>query len=667
MITWDVAAFPKAVDAFLATLQADLAPAPMGARAFGWLEDVALEHGWLIERSSVPPDEHETFLDQVTPFLLFTPSRRILVCRGRDGDRYALVTPTGLRVVGRGELRVELADPHAMGADRWIQSLSPRTQSVARRRLGRAGSSLDGFAFRRRVRGDRDVVSALGLRKHALRIASHSVLQAVLAAASWLAISAVAVDGHADRGRLIAWLALSACAAVVQVVALRRSAELAVRAGSTLRQRLLEGTFDADAATIDGLGIGGLMVLSVQAESLVSTMVAVFVSALGIVGNGIATVVLLSRAPLVGWSFAALGTAIAVLLGLSRRLLRATQELQNTRICTTTDFVERMVGHRTRLVQQTPASWHAGEDDVLSTYAVANARVDRITAHLRLVPRAFVALTLPIVLLVLLRWNDPTSIALVFGGLLVSAFTLGGLADAMILGVQAAVSLDSMRRLAGRSETKSPNADFAEDEAAPQFELRRVSFRYGASRPVLREQSFRIPRGSHVLLEGPSGSGKTTLASLLAGLRRPSSGTLSIDGTDLRFVRDASLRRRVAYAPQFHRNHIFSGALAFNVLLARGWPCGPKELAEAEALLRELGLGPLIDRMPAGIHQQVGESGWQLSHGERSRVFLARALMQTSKALLFDESFGTLDPEAVAQCLAVVRRRAETLVVVTHR
>ena len=65
----------------------------------------------------------------------------------------------------------------------------------------------------------------------------------------------------------------------------------------------------------------------------------------------------------------------------------------------------------------------------------------------------------------------------------------------------------------------------------------------------------------------------------------------------------------------------------------------------AEAICRDLELGSLLGKMPNGIHQVVGETGWQLSHGERSRVFLARALLQQADVLILDESFAALDPE----------------------
>jgi ATP-binding cassette subfamily B protein len=173
---------------------------------------------------------------------------------------------------------------------------------------------------------------------------------------------------------------------------------------------------------------------------------------------------------------------------------------------------------------------------------------------------------------------------------------------------------------------------------------------------VLEGVSFSLPRGGRVLLTSPSGGGKSTLVALMNGLRSPSSGRMLLEG-------------RVATAPQFHENHVFTESFAFNLLMGRGWPpSGPsgEDLREAEALCRELGLSDLLKKMPGGMNQMVGDTGWQLSHGERSRLYLARALLQGSDLVLLDESFAALDPENLRQALLTARRRAESLLVVAH-
>ena len=101
-------------------------------------------------------------------------------------------------------------------------------------------------------------------------------------------------------------------------------------------------------------------------------------------------------------------------------------------------------------------------------------------------------------------------------------------------------------------------------------------------------------------------------------------------------------------------NHVFSATVAFNLLLGRCWPPRSEDLAQAEALCRALGLGTLLDRMPAGLLQIVGETGWQLSQGERSRFFIARTLPHSADCLILDESFAALDPETLHQAMPCV-------------
>jgi ATP-binding cassette subfamily B protein len=122
----------------------------------------------------------------------------------------------------------------------------------------------------------------------------------------------------------------------------------------------------------------------------------------------------------------------------------------------------------------------------------------------------------------------------------------------------------------------------------------------------------------------------------------------------------------VVLTPQFHENHLVTETLAFNLLMGRPWPAPMETLAEATQLCVELGLGPRLERMPAGILQMVGEGGWKLSHGEQSRVMLARAILQEADVVVLDESFAALDPETMALCLETVVRRAPALVVIAH-
>ncbi|PYN91303.1 MAG: hypothetical protein DMD91_34450 [Candidatus Rokuibacteriota bacterium] len=178
-----------------------------------------------------------------------------------------------------------------------------------------------------------------------------------------------------------------------------------------------------------------------------------------------------------------------------------------------------------------------------------------------------------------------------------------------------------------------------------------VMFRYaGRAEPVLRGCSLEIAAGDRILLVGASGGGKSTLASILTGVRTPDSGLLLFRGLDRHTLGVDAWRRRVMAAPQFHENHVFTGTLAFNLLMGRRWPPTPHDMKDAEALCQELGLGDLLARMPGGLLQLVGETGWQLSHGERS----------------LDESFAELDAPTLQRCLECAVKRTPSLIVIAH-
>ena len=113
----------------------------------------------------------------------------------------------------------------------------------------------------------------------------------------------------------------------------------------------------------------------------------------------------------------------------------------------------------------------------------------------------------------------------------------------------------------------------------------------------MQDIELEIPSGKTVALVGPSGGGKTTLASILVGLREPEGGLLLLGGLDRQTLGSERWRQRVVAAPQFHENHVVTGTLVFNLLMGRSWPPEHGDMEEAEQICRELGLGPLIDRI----------------------------------------------------------------------
>jgi ATP-binding cassette subfamily B protein len=204
-------------------------------------------------------------------------------------------------------------------------------------------------------------------------------------------------------------------------------------------------------------------------------------------------------------------------------------------------------------------------------------------------------------------------------------------------------------------------------QQAATLSAHELSFRYRPhGQAVLERCSLDIRAGERLLLEGPSGGGKSSLAALLCGLRQPNSGLILLGGLDRPTLGSQGWRQRVAAAPQFHENHVLTETFAFNLLMGRGWPPAWEDWHRAEDICRELGLGELLARMPAGMLQMVGESGWQLSHGERSRLYIARALLQGAELVVLDESFAALDPQTLRLAIECVLARAPTLLVIAH-
>jgi ATP-binding cassette, subfamily B, bacterial len=347
----------------------------------------------------------------------------------------------------------------------------------------------------------------------------------------------------------------------------------------------------------------------------------------------------------------------------------------------THDLVERMVGHRTRLAQQAPERWHQGEDQALDRYLNLSKEVDQTgVLLLALVPQAWLLIgVLGLTPAFVSGSGSPTTLAVGIGGILLAHQALKRLAMGLQHLTGACISWKQVAplfRAAGRSQGEQTitSASIGVTTAPGQhnknsafFETHDLTFRYPqGSEPVLRGCDLRIALGDRLLLEGSSGGGKSTLASLLMGLRPPQSGLLLAGGLDRRTLGTEGWRKLVSAAPQFHENHVLTGTFSFNLLMGRCWPPRPEDLEEAESICRQLGLDDLLKSMPAGLLQVVGETGWQLSHGERSRLYIARALLQGSDLVVLDESFASLDAENLQRALSCVLDRAPTLLVIAH-
>jgi putative ABC transport system ATP-binding protein len=200
---------------------------------------------------------------------------------------------------------------------------------------------------------------------------------------------------------------------------------------------------------------------------------------------------------------------------------------------------------------------------------------------------------------------------------------------------------------------------------APLIEFKAVSKSYGgsASPVVLDNINFAVDQGEFTAVMGPSGSGKSTLLNLVAGLDRPTSGSIVFDGTELVGNNEADLARfrrmHVGFVFQFF--HLLNNLNVFDNVLIAAELAGAPELSarvRAQQLLNELGVAAKARQYPA-----------RLSGGERQRVAIARALINRPAVVLADEPTGALDShtgEQVMEVLVDFNRRGQTVLLATH-
>lgn len=494
---------------------------------------------------------------------------------------------------------------------------------------------------------------------------------------SWWIIGAAVLSGNADPGWLAAWILLLLSQIPLALLTTWLQGGISVEMGSLIKKRLLASALHIEPGKIRHLGAGQLLSRVYDAENIESDALhGGFLILLAAVELSLVVPVLALGA---GGAFH-LVTLLAFLLFavfLCRQQFLLRGQWTDRRLSLTHRLIEKMVGHRTRLAQQPLASWHRGEDRELSGYMEKSiAADDSMTRLIALLPRTW--------LLLGIAGLAPAFIA---GGLHNGAIAVS--VGAILLGYRAVLkgmhgftnalnaviawrkmrelfSLETQRARAPQTEPAHSGQPAAQ-HGQPLFYMHKLRFKYPhKEKPVLSDCSLSVATGDKLLLQGASGSGKSTLANLITGVQTADDGLLLLHGYDRTSLGEYNWRRLVASAPQFHENHVLGESFLFNLLMGDHWPPRDESVKRAYAICRELGLGPLLQKMPAGMLQTVGEMGWQLSHGERSRLYIARALLQGAELVVLDESFAALDPENLRLAVNCVQKHARTLLVIAH-
>jgi ATP-binding cassette subfamily B protein len=191
----------------------------------------------------------------------------------------------------------------------------------------------------------------------------------------------------------------------------------------------------------------------------------------------------------------------------------------------------------------------------------------------------------------------------------------------------------------------------------------KVSFHYQEERPILSEISFDIPAGHKMAIVGASGAGKSTIARLLFRFYEVSGGSISINGQDIRFVTQKSLRAAIGIVPQ--DTVLFNDTIYYNIAYAR------PQASEAEiiAAAKLANIHSFIESLPKAYETVVGERGLKLSGGEKQRVAIARAILKKPTILVFDEATSSLDSKSEKVIQAALSQVVvnHTTIVIAHR
>jgi ATP-binding cassette subfamily B protein len=691
-------------------LTSGLSPKSARSNAPGALDahDVGLDE--LAERLSSAADEIDVeiepvtaayarvdeFLQRAAPAILVVETAssgpRIAALLGARRGRAWLLAQDGTRVaVDRALLAQRWCTPVegglAAALEPVLQQASLRAAAIPRARAAllaqHLGETPVGGAWLVRLPPGRSLVhqglhAKLGRKLGA--IVAVSVLASVFALASWIVLGRGILAGELESAWIVAWILCLASSLPLRWLEGYLQADFALHFGALLRRRLLAGAARLDPQRVRGEGSGALLGRVLESEALESLVLGGGFLLIGAAIDLALATWALASAPHASIGLPLLAAWVAIALALGVRQLARSRSFATARRDLTEDLVERMVGHRTRVAQEPPELWHVEEDKRLSAYNASSRALDRSTLALT----ACISTGFALSSLAALGWSyvtgasAPAALAIGVGTVILGQQALSKLSSGV---VQLAVCAAAWRQVAplyeaaaGSEEPGLPRAALRPSRTAPRSSAlapplvaaRGLAFRHDArADPALERVDLAIAAGERVLVEGPSGGGKSTLASLLVGWREPTAGNVLLRGLDRRSWGAARWRARIAAAPQFHENRIFTASLAFNLLLA----CADDDpVAEERAaqVLRELGLGDLLARMPSGMRQLVGETGWQLSHGERSRVFIARALLARADVVVLDESLAGLDPGTARTVLDALWKRAPALVVMAH-
>jgi ATP-binding cassette, subfamily B, bacterial MsbA len=259
------------------------------------------------------------------------------------------------------------------------------------------------------------------------------------------------------------------------------------------------------------------------------------------------------------------------------------------------------------------------------------------------------------------------SLAMITGFLIYGVSIAGSLGGLGGLYAQFSAAIGGVQRVFELLDTQPSIIDAPEAARLPASQGRitfeDVSFSYDGEAEVLKNVSLDIKAGEILALVGPSGAGKSTIFNLIPRFYDPSSGSIQIDGQDLRSITQESLRAQLAIVPQ--ETILFGGTIRENILYGRLDASEDEIIAAAKAANAH----EFILNFPKRYETIVGERGMNLSGGQRQRISIARAILKDPRILLLDEATSSLDNESEELVQEALDRLMQnrTTVIIAHR
>lgn len=495
---------------------------------------------------------------------------------------------------------------------------------------------------------------------------------------SWAAMGRCFFTGHFETVWMSAWALLTFAGIPFQLVVSWAQGIFAVEAGGIFKQRLVSGILHLKQDDISIRGAGGYLGRVIESEAIESasidggimTILAVFDLILAVLIMTLGTYGRIPATLFVVWIL------LTVLLGL--RSYASTRQWVISGRDMVNHLVERMVAHRTRLVQQNRDHLHHREDEELAQYHHNSKTMDQIGILFNaFTSRSWIlAALIALSVALMIKPVSTLGIAITVGGILYGAQALGTISDGFLSLTLIAVAWDQIKDISKAAQKRT------DTQEKPFYQLQRIdherfkkmpllaatdlgfSYRHDNTMQILKKCDINWYLGDKIRIEGPPGSGKSTMAKILAGQCDSQSGALTYMGLSIKKLGHDDWRKRIVTVSEYACSQVMSNTLAFNLLMGRCRPHTADDLAQAAAICREIGLEKLIERMPSGMYEMVGDHGWRLSHGEQSRLFIARAVLQQPDILILDRSFTALDPENLYRTMDCVLKRAQTVIII---